>query len=73
EVGKGAVLADVLAGRQTVAEGVVTTQSANALAVRERVDMPIVAAVHGILFEGRPVRGAITDLMTRELRPEQDA
>ncbi len=73
EVGKGAALADVLAGRQTVAEGVVTTQSANALAVRERVDMPIVAAVHGILFEGRPVRGAITDLMTRELRPEQDA
>lgn len=72
ELGKGAALADVLKGRQTVAEGVVTTQSANALAVRERVEMPIVSAVHGILFEGRPARGAIAELMMRELRSEQD-
>ncbi len=58
--------------RETVAEGVPTAQSAYALASREGVDMPIVAAVHRTLFEGQPARQAISDLMTRELRPEQD-
>ena len=34
--------------------------------------MPIVEAVHRILFEGQPPRRAIAELMTRELRAEQD-
>jgi glycerol-3-phosphate dehydrogenase (NAD(P)+) len=71
-VGKGASLDQATAGRHTVAEGVVTTSSAHALAIREGVDMPIVAAVHRILFEGQRARDAIAELMTRELRPEQD-
>ncbi|MGH7663846.1 MAG: NAD(P)H-dependent glycerol-3-phosphate dehydrogenase [Gemmatimonadaceae bacterium] len=71
-LGRGATLDAALAGKETVAEGVMTTRSAHALAARERVDMPIVAAVFGILFEGRPARAAIGDLMRRELRPEQD-
>lgn len=72
EIGKGAVLEDALATRETVAEGVVTTHSAHALAAREGIGMPIVAAVHRILFERRPPRDAIADLMSRELRPEWD-
>jgi glycerol-3-phosphate dehydrogenase (NAD(P)+) len=63
----------VLANRETVAEGVVTTQSAHALAAREGIEMPIVAAVHRILFEGQAPRSAIAELMTRELRAERDA
>ena len=63
----------MLAGRETVAEGVTTTQSAHALAAREGIAMPIVAAVHGILFEQQPPRSAIAALMTRELRAERDA
>ena len=42
------------------------------LADRCGVEMPIVAAVHRILFEGRAPREAIADLMTRELRAEED-
>ncbi|MGI8428814.1 MAG: NAD(P)H-dependent glycerol-3-phosphate dehydrogenase [Solirubrobacteraceae bacterium] len=72
EVGKGRSLDDVLRTRETVAEGVTTTESAHALAAREGVEMPIVRAVHRTLFEGQPARAAITELMTRELRPEQD-
>ncbi|MDQ6827818.1 MAG: NAD(P)-dependent glycerol-3-phosphate dehydrogenase [Gemmatimonadota bacterium] len=72
EVGKGRSLEDVLRDRETVAEGVTTTVSAYALAEREGVEMPIVRAVHRTLFEGHPARAAITELMTRELRPEQD-
>ena len=72
ELGQGATLEQVLAGRETVAEGILNTQSAQALALREAVEMPIVNAVHRILFEGQPAQRAIADLMARELRAEQD-
>ena len=72
EIGRGATLAEALAGKQTVAEGVDTTRSAHALAQRRGVEMPIVDVVFRILFEGTPARDAIGELMGRELRPEQD-
>jgi glycerol-3-phosphate dehydrogenase (NAD(P)+) len=72
EIGRGASLEKVLEGKETVAEGVVTTQSAHALAAREGVEMPIVDAVHKVLFEGQSARDAIASLMARELRPESD-
>jgi glycerol-3-phosphate dehydrogenase (NAD(P)+) len=72
EIGGGKTLTEVLAARETVAEGIVTTQSAHALAAREGIEMPIVAAVHRILFEQQPARNAIGELMTRELRAERD-
>ena len=72
EVGRGVPLDDVLAERETVAEGVVTTRSARALAAREGVEMPIVDAVYRVLFESHPARDAIGALMSRELRSETD-
>ena len=72
EIGRGLTLEEAMAGKETVAEGVITTRSAFALAQREGVEMPIVEAVHRTLFEGYPARQSITLLMARELRPEQD-
>ena len=72
EVGKGRKLEEVLRDRETVAEGVVTAQSARELAAREGVEMPIVDAVNRVLFEGQSPRSAIAGLMTRELRAEVD-
>jgi glycerol-3-phosphate dehydrogenase (NAD(P)+) len=72
ELGKGKRLEEWLATHEAVAEGVYTTQSAMALATREDIDMPIVAAVHRILFENGDPRRAIGELMTRELRAERD-
>jgi glycerol-3-phosphate dehydrogenase (NAD(P)+) len=72
ELGKGRKLEDVLGDRETVAEGVVTAQSARELAVREGVEMPIVDTVNRVLFEGQSARSAIAALMTRELRAEVD-
>jgi glycerol-3-phosphate dehydrogenase (NAD(P)+) len=72
EVGKGRTLEEVLRDKETVAEGVVTAQSARELAAREGVEMPIVDTVNRVLFEGQPARSAITALMTRELRAEVD-
>jgi glycerol-3-phosphate dehydrogenase (NAD(P)+) len=73
EVGRGATLDEALAGKQTVAEGVATTRSALALATREGVEMPIVTMVNRVLFDGHPAQRAVADLMSRELRAEQDA
>lgn len=55
-----------------MAEGVITARSAHALAAREGVQMPIVDAVHRVLFEHQSARDAIGALMTRELRAEAD-
>lgn len=70
EVGKGQRLADVMKGKETVAEGVATAESALALAGSRGISMPIVEAVNGILFQGVAARDAIHALMTRELRGE---
>ncbi len=71
-VGGGQTLEQALAGKETVAEGVFTTRSALALAERHQVEMPIVAAVARILFEGYPAPQVIADIMGRELRTEVD-
>jgi glycerol-3-phosphate dehydrogenase (NAD(P)+) len=73
EVGQGRSLEEALAGKPTVAEGVITTKSAIALAEREGVEMPIATMVHRILFEGLSARQAVPELMARGLRSEQDA
>jgi glycerol-3-phosphate dehydrogenase (NAD(P)+) len=72
EIGRGRPLDEVLAGRDTVAEGILNARSARELAARQGIEMPIVDAVHRILFGGTPVRTAVAELMTRELRAEQD-
>lgn len=72
EIGRGRRLQDVLAERETVAEGVVTTESACGLARREGIEMPIVFAVARVLFDGLDPRAAITALMSRDLRSERD-
>jgi glycerol-3-phosphate dehydrogenase (NAD(P)+) len=72
-VGKGKTLEEALAGKHTVAEGVITTKSALALAEREGVEMPIATMVYRILFDGLSAKSAVPELMARGLRAEQDA
>jgi glycerol-3-phosphate dehydrogenase (NAD(P)+) len=72
ELGRGRKLDDVLKGTETVAEGVVTAQSARELAIRAGVEMPIVDTVNRVLFDGQPARSSIAALMSRELRSEVD-
>lgn len=70
EIGKGRTVEDILGEMTMVAEGVRTTRSARALAHRHGVEMPIVEEVYGILFEGRPPREAVENLMLREPKSE---
>jgi glycerol-3-phosphate dehydrogenase (NAD(P)+) len=69
-VGRGRRLDEVLGGMKMVAEGVATTRAAVALAAEHRIEMPIAAKVHEILFEGRPAAEAVRDLLARPLREE---
>ncbi len=71
ELGKGRTLAEILAERRTVAEGVTTAQVAVELARRTGIELPIAAEVARILFEGKAPKQAIRDLMERELKAEQ--
>ena len=65
EIGRGGDIKDILAGMRTVAEGVATTESVMALSQRHGVEMPIVHAVHQVLFQGKPPRKAVDDLMAQ--------
>ena len=70
-LGRGERLEDILSGSRSVAEGVRTTLSARALALRAGVEMPIVEEVHRILYEdGRPEAG-LQRLLNRPLRSEE--
>lgn len=71
ELGKGRKLAEVLAERRTVAEGVHTARAAVELGRRTGVELPIASEVSQILFENKSPRRAIADLMERELKAEQ--
>lgn len=65
KVGRGATLAEALAGMTAVAEGVTTTRSVHDRAALRGIDMPITAEVYRILYEDKPPRAAVTDLMQR--------
>jgi glycerol-3-phosphate dehydrogenase (NAD(P)+) len=70
-LGQGKTIEEILGGMFMVAEGVETTRAAHALAQQSGIEMPIVAEVHGVLFEGRTAREALENLMLREPKPEQ--
>jgi glycerol-3-phosphate dehydrogenase (NAD(P)+) len=70
EIGKGRTLKDVLSGMVMVAEGVRTTRSAMGLSQKFEVEMPIAGQVYEILFDDKPVKEAIRDLMIRSPKPE---
>ncbi|HUE97114.1 MAG TPA: NAD(P)H-dependent glycerol-3-phosphate dehydrogenase [Longimicrobiaceae bacterium] len=71
-LGQGRTLEEILAEMKMVAEGVRTTRSTRDLARRVGVEMPIVEEVYAILFEDRPARLAVENLMLREPKAERE-
>lgn len=70
KLGEGMRLKEVLAEMRMVAEGVKTTESAVNLARRLGIDMPITEKVYQVLYEDKPARAAVIELMTRDLKAE---
>jgi glycerol-3-phosphate dehydrogenase (NAD(P)+) len=71
ELGKGRTLAEILATLGHVAEGVETTKSAYELGKKLGVEMPITEEVYRVLYENKPAKQALMDLMSRPLKHEQ--
>lgn len=69
-LGQGRALADILAERKSVAEGVHTAAAAVALAKQHNIEMPICEAVDRILNRNGSVDTAIDALLARPLKQE---
>ncbi len=72
EIARGRALGEVERGTRMIAEGVRTVSSALGLAGKAGVAMPICQEVGAVLFEAKPVRGALHSLLAREPRPEEE-
>lgn len=70
-LGKGESLEAFLKRTPSVVEGVATTRSSVELARKYRVELPIVHAVHAVLFERTDPIDAIARLMSREMKAER--
>jgi len=69
-LGEGKSLADILASRRSVTEGVATAAAVGGLAARLGVELPICDAVAGLLHHARGVEETIRDLLARPFRHE---
>ncbi len=70
QLGKGESLAEILAARNSVTEGVATAPALVKLAQREGVDMPICVATNRVLSGEITPAQAMTDLLARPLKSE---
>jgi glycerol-3-phosphate dehydrogenase (NAD(P)+) len=70
QLGKGIPLEEISAGMNEVAEGIKTTLAVQQLAHRAGLEMPITNEVKAVLYDGKLVRDAVAELMSRPLREE---
>jgi glycerol-3-phosphate dehydrogenase (NAD(P)+) len=70
ELGRGRDLEAITAGMNEIAEGVKTTPAVKRLADSVGIEMPITNEVNAVLYEKKPVRTAVDELMNRPLRIE---
>jgi glycerol-3-phosphate dehydrogenase (NAD(P)+) len=68
--GKGEKVADILAGMVAVAEGYPTARSAWQLAQKNKIVTPVIDEVYRMLYEGKNVKQAVRDLMSRDSKAE---
>jgi glycerol-3-phosphate dehydrogenase (NAD(P)+) len=71
-LGEGRTMADILAERRSVAEGVFTAGAAAALAAKLGIDMPITSATDAVLNRSGRIDDVIEALLARPLRAETD-
>ena len=69
-LGGGESLADILAARESVAEGVTSAPAMVALGKILAVELPITEAVDAVLHKGADINATIATLLARPFRPE---
>jgi glycerol-3-phosphate dehydrogenase (NAD(P)+) len=65
KIGQGKSVEQALSEMTMVAEGLPTTRSAQQLADRHGLDLPIIHALHSCLFEGKTAHDAVRELLSR--------
>ena len=65
-IGKGYTMQEATDEVRMVVEGIYSAKAALALAKKYQVELPIIEAVNKVLFEEKPVRDAVLELMVRE-------
>jgi len=70
ELGKGRTLDQITADMNEVAEGINTARAVKKLADRAGLELPITNEVNAVLYDGKPARDAVAELMSRPLREE---
>lgn len=71
-LGKGQRLEDIVASMKMVAEGIPNTESIYLAARRFGVRTPIIDQVYAILYQHKPCEAALTELLSRDPRPENE-
>lgn len=69
-IGQGYTMQQAMDEVKMVVEGVYSAKAAIALAKKYDVDMPIIEEVNKVLFEDKPAKEAVNDLMLRDKKME---
>ena len=72
-IGQGYTMKQAMDEVKMVVEGVYSAKAAIALAKKYGVDMPIIEEVNRVLFEDKPAKEAVRELMMRDRRAEHSA
>jgi glycerol-3-phosphate dehydrogenase (NAD(P)+) len=70
KIGRGGSAPEILAQTVSAVEGYPTAKSAHQVAQRLGVAAPIISEVHAMLYEGKDVKKAVHDLLSRDSKAE---
>lgn len=71
-LGQGMPLAEIIASTRMIAEGVPNTESLYQCARKAGVRTPLLDEVYAMLYQDKPAKVAMRDLLSRDPRPETD-
>jgi len=71
-LGQGMPLAEIISSTRMIAEGVPNTESLYRCARKAGVRTPLLDEVYAILYQDKPAKLAMRDLLSRDPRPEAD-
>jgi glycerol-3-phosphate dehydrogenase (NAD(P)+) len=72
-LGEGLTLQQALDKMTQVAEGLPNTKSVYKLAKKNAVRTPLIDQIYAVLYEDKPAREALSELLSRDPRPEGDS
>ncbi|MCX6115930.1 MAG: NAD(P)-dependent glycerol-3-phosphate dehydrogenase [Proteobacteria bacterium] len=70
QLGQGRTVAEALETLGSVSEGYTTAKAAEELSKRYQVENPIIHQVHNVLYNKRPIKDALMQLITRDAKAE---